>query len=143
MNNNLIRVKFSNQLPVDAKTIREEVFVKEQGFKDEFDTHDNIAYHAVLYYNNEAVATARTFVNEDVYVIGRVAVIKSMRNNRLGMKVILAIEEKIKQLGGTKVELSAQSRVQGFYKSLGYQTLGEEFLDEGCPHVKMIKSIKL
>lgn len=143
MNSNIIRVKFSNELSVDAKTIREEVFVKEQGFEDEFDAHDNIAYHAVLYYNNEPVATARTFVNEDVYVIGRVAVIKSMRNHHLGKKVILAIEEKIKELGGTKVELSAQSRVQGFYKSLGYQTLGEEFLDEGCPHIKMIKLIKV
>ena len=143
MNNNIIRVKFSKELPVDAKAIREEVFVKEQGFEDEFDAHDNIAYHAVLYYNNKPVATARTFVNEDVYVIGRVAVIKSMRNYHLGKKVILAIEEKIKELGGTKVELSAQSRVQGFYKSLGYQTQGEEFLDEGCPHIKMIKSIKL
>lgn len=143
MNNNIITVIFANELPVDAKAIREEVFVKEQGFEDEFDAHDNIAYHAVLYYNNEPVATARTFVNKGVYVIGRVAVIKSMRNYHLGKKVILAIEEKIKELGGTKVELSAQSKVQGFYKSLGYQTQGEEFLDEGCPHIKMIKSIEL
>jgi|AKZA01.1.fsa_nt_gi Predicted acyltransferase len=139
MNNNKIKIDFTFGLVADAIRIREEVFMKEQGFEDEFDAYDNISYHAVLYYNNQPVATARTFLNMDSYIIGRVAVIKSMRKQHLGKQLILFIEEKIKQLGGTKIQLSAQQRVQQFYETLGYQTLGEPYLEEGCPHIKMIK----
>lgn len=102
MNNNIIRVDFTYGLPADAKRIREEVFMKEQGFKNEFDSHDNISYHAVLYFNEQPVATARTIVNEDSYVIGRVAVIKPMRKHHLGRQIVLTLENKIKQLWWNK-----------------------------------------
>ena len=139
MNNNIIKIDFTYGLAADAIQIREDVFMKEQGFQDEFDAYDNISYHAVLYYNNQPVATARTYLNKGSYIIGRVAVIKSMRKQHLGKQLIMFIEEKIKQLGGTKIQLSAQQRVQNFYELLGYQTLGEPYLDEGCSHIKMIK----
>lgn len=36
-------------LPEDAKRIREAVFMKEQGFKNEFDDIDLLALHLILY----------------------------------------------------------------------------------------------
>ena len=41
--------KTDNTLPDDARLIREMVFVKEQGFEDEFDDQDAAATHLVLY----------------------------------------------------------------------------------------------
>ena len=35
--------------------------------------------------------------------------------------------------------LSAQVQAKPFYESLGYRAEGEEYLDEGCPHVMMRK----
>ena len=34
-------IKTYNELPAEAAKIREEVFVREQGFREEFDTVDN------------------------------------------------------------------------------------------------------
>lgn len=136
-----ITFKYSMGVPTDAMYIREEVFMKEQGFEDEFDDIDATAHHVVLYVDDKPVGTARTFPEGEYYMIGRVAVLASMRKHHLGKQIMEAIEKKIMELGGTKIALSAQVRVQGFYESLGYKPLGDEYLDEHCPHIKMIKAI--
>ena len=41
--------KISNELTKDEMFIREEVFMQEQGFKNEFDDIDDSATHIVLY----------------------------------------------------------------------------------------------
>ena len=40
-----MEIKIYNQLPDEAKEIRLEVFVKEQGFEEEFDDIDETAAH--------------------------------------------------------------------------------------------------
>ena len=42
-------VKIYNFLCTEAKTIREKVFMEEQGFKNEFDEYDEMVPHAVLF----------------------------------------------------------------------------------------------
>lgn len=44
-----METKIYNQLPDEAKEIRLEVFVKEQGFEEEFDDIDETAAHIVLF----------------------------------------------------------------------------------------------
>ena len=50
-------VKSLQSLTEDAKRIREEVFVEEQGFQQEFDETDSDAHHLVWYEAGEAAAT--------------------------------------------------------------------------------------
>lgn len=134
--------KFTLGLNDDARLIREKVFVEEQGFNDEFDDIDSYAHHLVLYANNQAIATGRVFLKDkDTYTIGRVAVIKQKRNNNLGTKLLLLLEQKAKELDGKKIELSAQIQAKIFYSKLGYQEVGEIFLDEEVEHIKMIKKL--
>lgn len=52
-------VKIYNFLCTEAKTIREKVFMEEQGFKNEFDEYDEMVPHAVLFMEGCAVATGR------------------------------------------------------------------------------------
>jgi Predicted acyltransferase len=128
----------------DAKTIREEVFVKEQGFQHEFDEIDQTAIHIVVYDDEKPIATARTFPKQKdntVYILGRVAVIEPYRGKNLGAYVLEHIEDVIKTKGAKQVELSAQTRVQGFYLKLGYEPFGEEYYDEYCPHITMKKTM--
>ena len=68
-----------NYLPLEAKNIRETVFVNEQGFNYEFDDIDDIATHLVLYTDDKAAATCRFFIDKvkDTYLIGRIAVLKT------------------------------------------------------------------
>lgn len=57
-------VKIYNFLCTEAKTIREKVFMEEQGFKNEFDEYDEMVPHAVLFMEGCAVATGRLLPGE-------------------------------------------------------------------------------
>lgn len=126
----------------DAITIRENVFVIEQGFVEEFDDVDPIAWHVVLYDGDTPIATGRTFLQDGQFVIGRVAVCKEYRELHVGSVVIRKLEEKIEELGGTEARLSAQVQAQGFYEKLGYHPENDHYhYDQHCLHIDMIKSL--
>lgn len=125
-----------------AEKIRTEVFVNEQGFKDEFDDVDSMAFHAVIFVKGKAAATGRLFGNPSESMhIGRIAVMKEYRGMSLGSAVIAILERKAIALGCTKTELSSQVRVKSFYEKLGYKCEGEEYPDQFCPHIKMTKNL--
>ena len=63
------------------------------------------------------------------------------RKGGLGSKVVTALEQAAEGMGAVRTELSAQVRASDFYRTLGYEPTGEEYLDEYCPHVKMVKSL--
>ena len=136
-----MKVVVYNSLQNDVKMIREEVFMQEQGFENEFDDLDTVSTFVVIYDHNLAIATGRCYPKDDSYIIGRVAVRKQYRKQGIGKQVIIALEEVIQNKGGHNVELSAQQRVQGFYESLGYTVVGGVYMDEHCPHVRMVKTI--
>ena len=101
-----------DKLCEDAKQIRTEVFVAEQGFETEFDDTDSKARHIVGYDGEKPVAVCRYFYDEEhkSYMIGRIAVIKECRGLHYGDKILSFAEQKIKQDGGKSVALSAQLR---------------------------------
>ena len=71
--------------------------------------------------------------------IGRMAVRKLYRGQHLGTKIMMAAENGIRRDGFKTCSLSAQVQAKPFYESLGYKAEGEEYLDEGCPHILMRK----
>lgn len=126
----------------DAFMIREEVFIKEQGFEEEFDEKDKESYHIVGYDGELPVCCARIFYDGDnIWHAGRIAVKKSYRGTGLGAELMKAICEKAKSLGGKKVVLGAQVRASGFYAKQGFEKAREEYLEEGCPHIGMEKNL--
>lgn len=125
----------------DAENIRKSVFINEQGFKIEFDDTDKTAYHVVCFDNDKAIGTARFFPEDNAYRIGRVAVLPCGRGKGTGSLIMQFCESEIKNLGGTKIVISAQKRALHFYESLGYIQDGKEYMDEHVPHVSMYKII--
>ena len=136
-----MKFQFSQELPMDAKKIREKVFVLEQGFENEFDDIDNIAYHLVVFYQEQPVGTARMFDENGQMMLGRIAVLKEYRHLHIGSQILQLLENKARELGYHEVVLSAQVRVKSFYEKNGYVCLGEQYLDEYCPHIHMKKII--
>lgn len=137
-------VKAYNKIPDEAKEIREEVFVNEQGFKSEFDRIDDYAVHFVMFDDDEnAVAVCRAFREDNTagYHLGRLAVRKKYRGLHLGEEILRHAESYIKSNGGQSVVLSAQVRVSDFYAKQGYKKYGDVFLDEFCPHIMMKKEL--
>lgn len=138
----MTEIREFDALPEEAAYIRSEVFVREQGFAGEFDFTDGIARHLVLYEDGRPAAVCR-YYREDggSYRIGRIAVLQPYRGRNLGAAVVRAAEARIRAAGGREIRIGAQVRVKGFYERLGYETAGQEYLDENCPHVPMRKTL--
>lgn len=129
-------------LPQEAKDIRIIVFMKEQGFENEFDDIDNISFHIVVFDEEKPIGTCRFFKENDHYTIGRVAVLKEYRNQHIGNVLLESAEKEIKKLNGDLIVVHAQVRVSPFYEKQGYIQFGQIDDDEGVPHMWMKKRIQ-
>ena len=123
--------------------LRSEVFVVEQDcVYQDIDNKDQNAIHLYYKENNEILAYTRIFKAGNYYenpCIGRVVVSKKNRGNDLGKKIMIDSMEYIKQnIKGEKIELSAQKYLDKFYKDLGFYKIGEDYLEDGIPHQRMI-----
>lgn len=128
-----------------VRPIREEVFIQEQGFSNEFDEIDAIAWHARCLWDGELAGTIRVFAQPGQpgwYHLGRLCVKCSLRGEHLGAGLMQQAEQKVRELGGTAILLSAQTHARPFYEKLGYTAHGEEYLDEHCPHIEMRKILE-
>ncbi len=119
--------------------LRLEVFEVEQGFVDDADDIDKIAWHLAIFDNDEIIGCARLFTQEDnsEYHIGRIAVKKSRRSEGIGYKIMDAAKAKVIELGAKTLVLSSQMHASGFYEKCGYEKRGEIYLDQDCPHIDM------
>lgn len=124
------------QLQQDAQPIREAVFIQEQQIAahDEWDDLDAVSLHFVVYLDEQAVATARLLANHS---IGRVAVLSAFRGLGLGQQLMQKIIDTARIQQRPEVKLSSQVHAIGFYQALGFQLVGEVYLDCGIPHQEM------
>lgn len=124
----------------DAFFIRKTVFMDEQGFFDEFDDIDAFALHAVIYDADKPIGCGRVFPDNGKAHLGRIAVLIEYRKMGVGKLIMQALEKAARESFEFEFfELSAQKRAIGFYKSVGYEEIGEMYQDEGYPHITMIK----
>ncbi len=141
---NSITVTSYNYLPEEARNIRVNVFVDEQGFNEEFDTVDNYAIH-FLAFNSDGtpLGTCRIFCKGDnrTYYLGRLAVLKEYRGLKVGSTLIHECEMTAQKLGASEIMLHSQCRAKDFYLKCGYTEFGEIEDEEGCPHIWMKKYI--
>lgn len=126
-----------------SKIIRQKVFIEEQGFENEFDGIDDTAIHLVAFDENKAIATCRIFYDKSYcsYMLGRIAVLKEYRKMHIGKALMDKAEEIVREKKGNRISLSAQVRVSGFYEKQGFLKQGQEYDDEGVPHILMTKKL--
>ena len=119
--------------------LREEVFVKEQGFsaESERDEIDRMAMHAVLTEDGQPYATGRLFYQDGGWHIGRVCVLKEKRGSHFGDLIMRMLLDRARSLGAQDVTIGAQLTAEGFYEKFGFERCGDEYMDEHCPHVPM------
>lgn len=117
--------------------IRRTVFVEEQGVPEDMerDPFDTECWH-VLARNTQGHPIGTGRLLHDGH-IGRVAVLKSWRGKGIGRALMLSLIELSRQKGFSEVRLNAQTRVLNFYRALGFEPCGEEFLEAGIPHRRM------
>lgn len=138
----MLKIVDYRYLQEDAASIREAVFVEEQGFLNEFDEIDSIALHLVLYDENHAAGTCRLYysLSQECFIIGRLAIHKKYRKKHFGAELIKAAEAQVRRRKGQKIGLSSQKQAVPFYEKMGYHPVGEYYMDEHCPHIRMEKT---
>ncbi|TNE31804.1 MAG: GNAT family N-acetyltransferase [Alphaproteobacteria bacterium] len=127
--------------------IREEVFVKGQNvpLALERDEHDDSATHILAQdENGRVLGTARLRYLEDTAKIERVAVLEEARGKGVGRGIMAFIIENAAEKGDiAKLKLGSQTHAIPFYAALGFETVGEEYMDAGIPHRDMVKDNKV
>ena len=129
----------------DILQLRSEVFVVEQDcVYQDIDGKDAEALHIIGSKNGKIVAYTRCFKPGYYFeeaAIGRVIVKQSERKFGYGHIIMIASAEAIeKYYQTTNIKLSAQQYLLKFYESHGYHSIGEGYLEDGIPHIGMIKN---
>ena len=120
------------------RAVREAVFIGEQHVPselewDEFDAHciHMLATDAA----GNAIGTSRLLTDG---TIGRMAVLKAWRGRGVGTALLLRLLEEARSQHLQRIVLHAQTHASGFYRKLGFEMVGEEFIEAGIPHVRMV-----
>lgn len=121
--------------------LRRVVFIEEQGVSvaDEVDGRDDEARHLLAVLDGRAVGTARLLTKGSMGKVGRVCVLREARGKGAGVALIRAAVAVFRGVPGVgRVTLGAQVQALGFYEALGFQAVGEDYLDAGIVHRDMI-----
>jgi ElaA protein len=143
-----ILIKNFNELSLEelyqVLQLRSEVFVVEQNcVYQDIDGKDEKALHVLGIKAGKVIAYTRCFDKGFYFeeaAIGRVLVKETERKNAYGHLIleasILAIEERFKT---KNIKLSAQQYLTDFYENHGFMQIGEGYLEDGIPHIAMVK----
>lgn len=125
--------------------LRSEVFVVEQDcVYQDIDGKDQISFHVLGYSNKELIAYARIFKAGDYFEessIGRIIVKQNFRKNEVGHRLLdYSINFINLTLNENQIRISAQQYLIAFYQKHGFQVDGEGCLEDGIPHINMLKT---
>jgi ElaA protein len=125
--------------------LRSEVFVVEQDcVYQDLDFKDQKSLHILGVKDNSIVAYTRIFKPGDYFdnaSIGRVVVASLERKNNYGHDVMKASIQAIKDYFKVdKITISAQVYLKKFYESHQFKQVGVSYLEDGIPHIEMLRN---
>ena len=126
--------------------LRIEVFAVEQNCPyQDLDDKDQTSYH-ILGLDEDKVLQAYTRVvppgisYEGYASIGRVITSSEIRGKKQGVPLMeYSIQCSLEFWPKSDIKISAQKYITRFYNSLGFQEIGEEYLEDDIPHIAMIR----
>ncbi|MCK7613509.1 GNAT family N-acetyltransferase [Roseibium sediminicola] len=125
--------------------LRQDVFILEQeSFYADIDGKDPDALHYMITDRAASglLGAIRLFVEagENTARIGRVVIAPEARGTGLGRSLMQAGIDKAQELApGCGIHVSAQAYLEKFYGSLGFRTVSEVYIEDGIPHIDMIR----
>ena len=129
-----------------ALQLRSEVFVVEQACVfQEMDGADALAMHLLGTLQGTLVAYARCFAAGIKFAeasIGRVVTRHCVRGSGAGHALMdKAVSCLSRQWGAQAIRIGAQARLEDFYRQHGFEKAGLPYLEDGIPHIEMIRSV--
>ena len=141
-------VKYFNELTTtelyEILKARAEIFVVEQNcIYQDLDDIDYRSLHIYYESNGKIVAYLRAFEKDSsagMIQMGRVLTLT--HGTGLGGQLLKeGITQIIEKMNPSSIYIEAQCYAIGFYEREGFIVSSEEFLEDGIPHVKMIRNI--
>ena len=142
------QVKYFQELTItelyEILQLRSEVFVVEQDcVYQDLDFKDQKSLHVFGLKNDKIVVYTRIFKPGDYFEcasIGRVVVQENERKFGFGHDVMKASIIAIKNhFNVDEITISAQVYLKKFYESHGFKKVGDDYLEDGIPHIRMDK----
>ena len=129
----------------DALALRCKVFILEQGPYQDPDDADKLSWHLLGYGDDGTLQACLRVVDPGVKYaepsIGRVVTVREARGNGTGRALM---QEGIARCGqawpGRAIRISAQAHLRGFYGSLGFAAVSDEYLEDDIPHIEMLRA---
>ncbi|HEX6915971.1 MAG TPA: GNAT family N-acetyltransferase [Chitinophagaceae bacterium] len=124
--------------------LRNEVFVVEQNcvFQDA-DHKDQKAHHLMAWSGDELAGYTRLLPPGAAYSemsIGRVVTSPEYRRSGVGRKLMQeSIDQCYRLFGKGPIRIGAQEYLKHFYESFGFRQVGEGYLEDGIPHIYMVR----
>ena len=125
---------------------RQEVFAIEQNcvYLDA-DEADEQSYHLAAWSPGQVLplAYARLVDPGVKYAepsMGRVITTAAARGTGLGRELVRRVLAASDELHpGQGIRISAQSRLRRFYSEFGFEAVGEDYMEDGIPHIEMLR----
>lgn len=136
----------TNQELYEVLKLRTDVFVVEQICPyPELDNKDQLAFHFCGYNSeNRLTAYCRILspgISYEEASIGRVLVSEKGRGLNYGKVLMdLAIEITHNLFQNTDIRIGAQCYLEKFYGNLGFNPASESYIEDGIPHLEMLKN---
>jgi ElaA protein len=128
----------------EVLALRQRVFILEQGPYLDADGLDPHAWH-LLGRDGEGKLVAYLRVVDpgfkyDEPSIGRVVTDKAVRGSGIGRLLVAEGVAGCDRLWpGLAVRISAQAHLQRYYGEVGFETVGDPYLEDSIPHVEMLR----
>jgi predicted GNAT family N-acyltransferase len=128
---------------LNALKLREDILRKPLGsfFTEEELEVEKDHVHVIGQINGNLVCTAALVPELGKYKMQRVAVLQLVQNQNIGSEMMKFCEEYAQSKQIQIIYCHARSSAVNFYLKNGYFADGEYFMEDGIPHLKMIKKL--
>lgn len=120
------------------KSVREAVLAHEHSMpnKKMWDKQDDQCRHALaLSHQGDAIGCGRLLADGR---IGCIAVMPQWREQHVGTAIVESLINYARTHGYRQAEVEAQTSALPFYHGFGFAEVGETFMKDGQPHIRMV-----
>ncbi|WP_083608272.1 GNAT family N-acetyltransferase [Teredinibacter haidensis] len=108
---------------------------------DTFGEENQLHFGCFSDHHLKGCVVAKPTENDAVVKLRQMAVAESFQGKGAGKRLMSDVETFLKDKGTKQIVLSARETAILFYKKLGYEVIGELYLEQGIEHIKMKKLI--
>ena len=141
---NLVEIEFGSELYGKALVLRDEMLRKPIGLKhSEADLEKEPGYrHFGLMTHDRLVACLMVVPHgEELFQVRQMAVLGDLQGRGYGRFLMTAVEPILRAAGVGRIFLNARSTAIEFYRKLGYDPVGDPFIEVGISHLRMEKAL--